>query len=880
MRFCRVCIYLVFIFFFTDSYSQEYRKYSFSGYVSVKDLGESVSGANVIIQDVEGRRIYSYTLTDDYGHFSLSAYVLSDSVLITVAGFNIKKSSKLIPVSQSVCDFTVTYEKLMIEDVVVKAEAVKRRGDTVTYIVDMYRDSVVDKSIGEVLKKMPGIDVTSAGKVLYNNQPISKLYIDGMDLMGGRYGVAINNVRAKDISTVEVLENHQHVKALEGIEFPTDAAINLKLKKDAKGSLISTIQLGAGYMPLLWNGEVMMMYFNPSWQTLTTFKTNNSGNDVVSELESHYDYSQQESSELSVYYPITPDTDKERYMDNVSYVVSVNNVIKIPGKKDDNFNINAVYINDKNIFNSSSLTSYFIPGNAPLTLSEEISATEHTDELELTMSYVRNDKKKYLSEQLSFEGIWDNNLGNVVHNSDSVAQSNNMKYMGIVNRLQYVIKLKRDYSLKMNSFTTLSQMPSTLQISPTIFPELFGYGSQHVIQELSKAKVMTDNNISINKQFIKTKIHLRASVGVKAEFQTMKSALYSPPDPDPKDGFINDLCYNEVKLYSNIGLLYNYKKLRIAASISPCFIYFGAGDNSIYLNPKATVDWKLSHKFYFSFDGRLTGNAGPASSRYNGYIMKDYRNIICESGDIPKSLLQSYLAELRYADAIHSVFGAVKAYYLRSNNNILYGTSFQGALSRIDAYMIDNVSSSFGINARIEKRFNDISTTVAIPIDYTLSWIDILRQSNIANTMTSSVAAGINISSRISGNFVIDCYSGYRRFSSRIRNHKGGLEYLSPINTMHNRLGLNLILFQRLTFRLSGEHYYNDALSIGSRNIVFIDASVKYKTKTVEYILDGRNLMNVKTYNQRIYSEVNTYQYHYKLRPLSVMFIVRFNIGV
>lgn len=768
----------------------------------------------------------------------------------------------------------------MIEDVIVKAEAVKRRGDTVTYVVDMYRDSVVDKSIGEVLKKMPGIDVTSGGKVLYNNQPISKLYIDGMDLMGGRYGVAINNVRAKDISTVEVLENHQHVKALEGIEFPTDAAINLKLKKEARGSLISTIQLGAGYMPLLWKGEVMMMYFNPSWQTMTTFKTNNSGNDVVSEVESHYDYSQQESSELSVYYPITPDTDKERYMDNVSYVVSVNNVIKIPGKKDGNFNVNAVYINDKNIFNSSSLTSYFIPDNAPLILLEEISATEHTDELELKMSYVRNDKKKYLSEQLSFEGIWDNNLGNVVYNSDSVAQANNMKYLGIVNRLQYVIKLKRDYSLKMNSFTNLSQTPSTLQISPTIFPELFGYDSQHVIQELSKAKVMTDNNISINKQFIRTKIHFKASVGVKAEFQTMKSALYSPPEPEPKDGFINDLCYNEVKLYSNIGLLYSYKNLRIAASISPCFIYFGASDNSIYLNPKVTVDWKLSHKFYFSFDGRLNGNAGPASSRYNGYIMKDYRNIVCESGDIRKSLLQSYLAELRYADAIRSVFGVVKAYYLRSNNNILYGTSFQGALSRIDAYMIDNVSSSFGISAKIEKRFDDISTTVAIPIDYTLSWIDILRQSNIANTMSSSVAVGINISSRISGNFVMDCYSGYRRFSGRIRNHKGGLEHLSPINTMHNKLGLNLILFQRLTFRLGGEHYYNYAISTGSRNIVFIDASVKYKTRTVEYILDGRNLMNIKTYNKRIYSEVNTYQFNYKLRPLSVMFIVRFNIGV
>ena len=48
--------------------------------------------------------------------------------------------------------------------------------------------------------------------------------------MGGRYGVAVNNVRAKDISRVEVLENHQPIKALKDVEFSPDAAINLRLK--------------------------------------------------------------------------------------------------------------------------------------------------------------------------------------------------------------------------------------------------------------------------------------------------------------------------------------------------------------------------------------------------------------------------------------------------------------------------------------------------------------------------------------------------------------------------------------------------------------------------------------------------------------------------
>ena len=45
---------------------------------------------------------------------------------------------------------------------------------------------------------MPGIDVSESGQIRYNNRPINKFYIEGLDLMGGRYGVAVNNVRATE----------------------------------------------------------------------------------------------------------------------------------------------------------------------------------------------------------------------------------------------------------------------------------------------------------------------------------------------------------------------------------------------------------------------------------------------------------------------------------------------------------------------------------------------------------------------------------------------------------------------------------------------------------------------------------------------------------
>lgn len=37
-----------------------------------------------------------------------------------------------------------------------------------------------------------------------------------MDLLQGRYGLATNNIPAKAVSVVQVLENYQPVKALQG----------------------------------------------------------------------------------------------------------------------------------------------------------------------------------------------------------------------------------------------------------------------------------------------------------------------------------------------------------------------------------------------------------------------------------------------------------------------------------------------------------------------------------------------------------------------------------------------------------------------------------------------------------------------------------------
>jgi hypothetical protein len=85
-----------------------------------------------------------------------------------------------------------------------------------------------DRSIGDVLR-MPGIEVPD-GKILYQGKAINKYYIEGLDLLEGKYNLANDNLPYQEVSQVQILENHQPIKTLDSLQFSDRTALNIKLK--------------------------------------------------------------------------------------------------------------------------------------------------------------------------------------------------------------------------------------------------------------------------------------------------------------------------------------------------------------------------------------------------------------------------------------------------------------------------------------------------------------------------------------------------------------------------------------------------------------------------------------------------------------------------
>ncbi|HOD57440.1 MAG TPA: carboxypeptidase-like regulatory domain-containing protein [Bacteroidales bacterium] len=349
-----------------------------SGKVTDSKTGKAVPDANVLLLTKDGKSFYAYTITAEEGLFKLTSNAKVDSLMLKVTGFNIKEQKKIIENRTQIVDLQVQEQALNIREVTVKSEPIVRRSDTVNYYVTNFIDSL-DRSIGDVLKKMPGIEVRESGEIRYLGKSINRFYVEGLDLLKGRYGVGTRNIQAKDIATVQILENHQPVKALEDIDFSTDPAINLKLKESAKGTFNSVVQIGGGYKPIMWNGELTTIFFGRKFQTLNTYKTNNTGEDVSRELKSFYGGLDAAVSLLGILAPGAPAIDRQRYLNNNVHAVSVNTLNVL--KNDYQLNINGSYLHDRQLSDASSVTTYYMQNSLPLVIPEQSSVSRKTDQI-------------------------------------------------------------------------------------------------------------------------------------------------------------------------------------------------------------------------------------------------------------------------------------------------------------------------------------------------------------------------------------------------------------------------------------------------------------------------------------------------------------------
>ena len=237
-----------------------------------------LSNIKVLVYKPDSRVIMAYTGTDDNGHYNLSIVAEADSLDVATSSLFFEKQTKRIANRSQTVDFILREETQELKGVTVCARSIEQKGDTLEYIVGSFVQKQ-DKSIEDVLKRMPGIEVADDGKITYQGLPIQKFYVEGMDLMGGNYAAVSKNLPYQSVSSVAVYENHQPIKMLEDRVSSEQASINIKLAKDV--AFTGTAKVGVGAWPFLWNVNLTPILFSGKVQMLASYRTNNTGDDLT-----------------------------------------------------------------------------------------------------------------------------------------------------------------------------------------------------------------------------------------------------------------------------------------------------------------------------------------------------------------------------------------------------------------------------------------------------------------------------------------------------------------------------------------------------------------------------------------------------------------------
>ena len=120
------------------------------------------------------------------------------------------------------------------------------RGDTIEYNATAFKVAE-NAMVEDLMKRLPGVEITSEGKITVNGQEINRIRVDGKKFFDGDIEMATKNLPAEMIDKIQVLEQKSEMAQLTGFEDDeTERIINLTTKPNRRKGVFGNILGGIG----------------------------------------------------------------------------------------------------------------------------------------------------------------------------------------------------------------------------------------------------------------------------------------------------------------------------------------------------------------------------------------------------------------------------------------------------------------------------------------------------------------------------------------------------------------------------------------------------------------------------------------------------------
>ncbi len=832
----------------------------YTGHVADKEDGAPVAGAIVTARDSLGKPL-GYTTTSASGDFVLRPRGGGTTAQLDFSTMGYRRQS--IPADAGRMLVLLTPEATGIREVTIRAPRLSFRGDTVSYNVSRFTEAQ-DRSIADVLRKMPGIEVAKSGEIRYNGQPINNFYIEGLDMLDGRYGQATNNIAPQDVASVEVMENHQPIKALKDIVFSDRAAINLRLKPHAKARWTGTLRGGAGWSPALWNGALFAMRIGARGQSMVNLKTDNTGQNPSAETErlsvedilngGANDYNP--AAHLSVGTSSAP-LDDTRTRFNRSHMASLNNLRKL--SEDYQLSSSLTWGYDRLASDRAARQSWYLADGTRVDTEQE-SAASCRQQLSARIALKANTERFYMQEKLEASLAW-NDIRAELSGSYPNRQRAVAPAYGIENDLKY-IRRTGTRSLTVTSYLKYLTRPQSLDVVRET-------GSQR--QTIADRAFYMNHNAAFGTQAGRFAFAFKG--GVSALFRGLVTDLTGT---GLGTGTANDLSAGYAGVYLQPGITYRSQRLRLTLDLPAGYRRYGLHDRidgsrnpaGIFTwKPRFAVKWSPTGRLSLSASGTVGRNAADDSRIGNGAVLRNYRSVLCGVNEYRQALQRSLSAGIAYKNPIGGFFASLLA--VRSWNDLpfLPAQRFDG--DYIVNYYVrsSNRVRSWYLSGDVSQNIDALNGQAGLNVGYNLSGTELLLEEVPTSYENSTLTVAPRFNFRFAAWVNTEYRLEYRYTTLSIRGRKPDGRH-----NFNQRLTVNLVPSKKWVIQFTAEHYYSQLSADRSKHLLLADASLRWKINGKwEATATAANLFGREEYAYTTFDGVSSGSYRYAIRPRNIL---------
>lgn len=844
----------------------------------ITDAGNGEPLAGVYVCAFSSDTMVAAVLTDGKGRFSIERYrKRPDRLTASFLGYAMKE----IHLSPEENTVTVRMERqtLQLDEVKVTAPPIVKENDTISYYVDAFRREE-DLTLKDVLTKLPGVEVNSKGTILHRGKPINKFYVEGIDMVSGRYSLVTENLDPGKVAKIEVIENHQPVKALDGLTFSDRSAVNIVLKSDSKGEWLFSGDAAGGYMEdtsALVEGRLWLANFGKSRQSMMMLKGNNTGQTVTDELQTH---SYLGRNGIIFNLPGTMDNDfngafslsrtlqsfpDQYYFDNMSAILSINHTTVNSKGVQYRFGLQGAAERwEENEVRSQSLV--FEDGSA-MEIADRDDITDDKLYLDASMQIESNTARAFINNTLSVSGQLRRHSAMASTAGSVHDQFYRLPSLKVSNQLNGTLRTGRKTALSIFSDTRATINSHRFILDGT------------ATQDADYTDVSTFNTVSSVIMAGRTRIEAKGGLqlGYYRRFTDLTGI------PSWMESYLADSSANHLQMFSgsitadlNTGWRWSSLSLTIGLPVSIDYVRIW-DDNGVTdrlfpdLSPRISLTWRIFADLKATLNGSYSlSEDADADMFMTGYILKSYRSA-ARTGAIPRKQRFSANLNLLYSSPMTRFSATFNGGYdnghsSASTSEIYYDyLTLSGMIDRL------SVNSSLFGTIDLKKWFGTDRLVLSASAGYRLSSHGMFLQGYDSEYRTRMWDADASIEFRPSG--WLELKAAFRYSNSRFL--KDGEK---PVHSYLSEGSIVISPFRNFSVSGSVYHLYQQIPGSTVSNTPLVKAGAEYRFRKFRIFFECTNILNATEFRRESLADYYKSYTSFRMRPRSYLLGLRMSL--